>query len=81
MCARVRAHMCVHVYVSTCVCSWIACSSQFSPSYRMDPGDQPQVLRIVTKNLKVFGLVVVVFLVSVFEYGYACIHADVCACM
>lgn len=32
-------------------------------SYRMDPGDQPQVLRIVTKNLKVFGLVVVVFLV------------------
>lgn len=47
----------------------------------MDPGDQPQVLRIVTKNLKVFGLVVVVFLVSVFEYGYAGIHADVCACM
>lgn len=32
-------------------------------SYQMDPGDQPQVLRIVTKSLKVFGLVVVLFLV------------------
>lgn len=32
-------------------------------SYQMDPGDQPQVLIIVTKSLKVFGLIAVLFLV------------------